>query len=233
MVVPHCIGDPVRTFVRVPSSGIEKSAKPVLCDLGRTSTLAATISVPQNLPSSTNVLFQTPSVTPIPNSQQRKRPRPEEKENSPDSSSAPKVIRIMTSSATAIDSIKRYKTLLESEYVRINGKYHNMIIVNNSNYGLLGSASAGVLKGKNVAAAATMLGRKYIKETAKYGHQITLLAAVRIPNAEVQKLKEENEQLRKENELLKKQLSLFKQLIRNPQRLNSVLRRLEEKSQEA
>ena len=65
--------------------------------------------------------------------------------------------------------------------------------------------------------------------------------AVRIPNAEVDKLKEDNEQLRKENEKLKEdneqlrkeneklkiQLSLFKQLIRNPQRLNSVLRRLE------
>ena len=42
--------------------------------------------------------------------------------------------------------------------------------------------------------------------------------------------REENEQLRKENETLKKQLSLFKQLIRNPQRLNSVLRRLEERA---
>ena len=54
-----------------------------------------------------------------------------------------------------------------------------------------------------------------------------ILLAVRIPNAEVEKLKEDNEQLRKENEKLKKQLSLFKQLIRNPQRLNSVLRHLE------
>ena len=62
---------------------------------------------------------------------------------------------------------------------------------------------------------------------------VTLMAAVRIPNAEVQKLKEGNEQLKKENETLKKQLSLFKQLIRNPHRLNSVLRRLEEKAREA
>ena len=170
MVVPHCTGDLVRSFVRVPSSGIEKSAKPVLCDLARVSTLAAIVSVPQNLPSSTNVLIQTPSVTPIPNSQQRKRPRPEEKENNPYSSSAPKVIRIEASSATA--------------------------------------APIKIIP-------------------------VTLMAAVRIPNAEVQKLKEENERLKKENVLLKKQLSLFKQLIRNPQRLNSVLRRLEEKSQEA
>ena len=58
------------------------------------------------------------------------------------------------------------------------------------------------------------------------------LMAVCIPNAEVQKLKEENAQLRKENEELRRQLSLFKQLIRNPLRLNSVLRRLEERAEE-
>ena len=169
MVAPHQVGDLVRSFVRVPGSGSEKSAKPVFCDLAKASTLAATVSVPQNLPPATNVLTQTPTVTPLPNTQQRKRPRPEENENSSDSSSAPKIIRIKASSATA-----PIKTI-----------------------------------------------------------PVTLMAAVRIPNAEVQKLKEENEQLRKENETLKKQLSLFKQLIRNPQRLNSVLRRLEEKAQEA
>ena len=57
---------------------------------------------------------------------------------------------------------------------------------------------------------------------------ITLMT-IKIPNVEIQKLKEENEGLRKENVVLMKQLSLFKQLIRNPQRLNSVLRRLEER----
>ena len=55
------------------------------------------------------------------------------------------------------------------------------------------------------------------------------LMAVRIPNAEIQKLIAEIEQLRKQKEKLREQLSLFKQLIRNPQRLNSVLCRLEEK----
>ena len=60
---------------------------------------------------------------------------------------------------------------------------------------------------------------------------VTLMAAVHIQNADIEKLIKENNQLRQENELLKKQLSLFKQLIRNHQRLNLVLRRLEEKSQ--
>ena len=48
-----------------------------------------------------------------------------------------------------------------------------------------------------------------------------------------QKLKKENEQLKKEYETLKTQVSLFKQLIQNPERLNSVLCRLKEKAQEA
>jgi len=167
MVAPHQVGDLVRSFVRVPGSGSEKSAKPAFCDLARASTLAATVSVPQNLPPATNVLTQSPTATPIPNNQQRKRPRSEEKE---DSSNAPKA------KVPHVD------------------------------------ASSGAVPLKTIP--------------------VTLMA-VRIPNAEVQKLKEENEQLRKENETLKKQLSLFKQLIRNPQRLNSVLRRLEEKAQEA
>jgi len=164
MVAPHQVGDLVRSFVRVPGSGSEKSAKPAFCDLARASTLAATVSVPQNLPPATNVLTQSPSSTQISNNQERKRPRTED---TSDSAPKAKVPHMEASAAVPVKTIP-----------------------------------------------------------------VTLMA-VRIPNAEVQKLKEENEQLRKENETLKKQLSLFKQLIRNPQRLNSVLRRLEEKAQEA
>ena len=47
--------------------------------------------------------------------------------------------------------------------------------------------------------------------------------------AEVQKLKE-IELLKKENELLKTQISLFRQLIQNPPKLQSVLRRLDKKA---
>ena len=166
MVAPHQVGDLVRSFVRVPGSGTERSARPALCDLARASTLAATVSVPQNLPSSTNVLTLSTASTQNPNKQQQKRLRSKETEDNPDFNSAPmaKVPQIETSQ----DAI-------------------------------------------------------FVKTIP-----VTLMA-VRIPNAEIQKLKEENEQLRKENETLKKQLSLFKQLIRNPQRLNVVLRRLEEK----
>ena len=99
MVAPHQVGDLVRSFVRVPDSGSDKSVKSTFCDLARASTLAATISVPQNLPPATNVLTQTPTLTPISNSQQRKRSRSEEKGNN-DSSSTPKVLHIEESSYT-------------------------------------------------------------------------------------------------------------------------------------
>ena len=58
---------------------------------------------------------------------------------------------------------------------------------------------------------------------------VTLLTAVRIPNSEIKKIKEENEKLKKENDTLRKNNILFKQLIRNPQRLKSVLLRLDQK----
>lgn len=155
MVAPHQVGDLVRSFVRVPGSGSKKSAKPTFCNLARVSTLAGTVSVPQNLPPATNVLTQSPS-------QQQTR-------------------------------------LIKSEE---NDKF------------LMPPAKKAKVP--------------HIESISEKTIPVTLMA-FRIPNAEVQKLKEENEQLRKENETLKKQLSLFKQLIRNPQRLNSVLRRLEEK----
>ena len=81
MVAPHQVGDLVRSFVRVPGSGSEKSAKPTFCDLGRASTLAATVLIPQNLPHATNVLTQTPSASQYPSNQHRKRPKPVGKEN--------------------------------------------------------------------------------------------------------------------------------------------------------
>ena len=141
MVAPHQVGDLVRSYVRVPESGSEKSAKPTLCDLARASTYAATVSVPQNLPPATNVLNQSPAVQ-TSNNQQRKRTRSEETKDSSDSSSAPqaKVPHIETSLAAI-----PVKTV-----------------------------------------------------------PVTLMA-VRISNAEVQKLEEENEQLRKENEQLRKE----------------------------
>ena len=69
MVAPHQVGDLVRSFVRVPGCGSKKSAKASFCDLGRTSTHAATVLIPQNLPRATNVLTQTPAASQYPSNQ--------------------------------------------------------------------------------------------------------------------------------------------------------------------
>ncbi|XP_047480273.1 uncharacterized protein LOC125032924 [Penaeus chinensis] len=45
MVAPYEIGDPVRSFVRVPGSGSDKAAKSLCCDLARVSSAAAAVSV--------------------------------------------------------------------------------------------------------------------------------------------------------------------------------------------
>lgn len=45
MVAPYEIGDPVRSFVRVPGSGSDKTAKSLCCDLARVSAAAAAIPV--------------------------------------------------------------------------------------------------------------------------------------------------------------------------------------------
>lgn len=70
-----------------------------------------------------------------------------------------------------IECVKEYQNYIKNDYIRVNCHYRNMKIVNSSIYGLLGS-QYGILKGKNIAAAATMIGRKYIIEAAKFGHEI-------------------------------------------------------------
>ena len=140
MVASHQVGDLVRSFVRVPGSGSEKSAKVTFCDLARASTLAATVSIPQNLPPATDVITQTPSATKISGNQHQK----------------------ITSLQVSLVNVP-IKTI-----------------------------------------------------------PVTLMGDICIHKVEVQKLKEENR-------ILEKKLSLFKRLFRNRQRLNSVLRRLDEK----
>uniref|UniRef100_A0AAU8GBU8 DNA polymerase n=1 Tax=Faxonius propinquus nudivirus TaxID=3139431 RepID=A0AAU8GBU8_9VIRU len=67
--------------------------------------------------------------------------------------------------------ITKYRNVLWMDYININGSYRNMKLVNSSIYGLLGS-SYGILKGIVIAAASTMIGRKYIIESAKCSQQI-------------------------------------------------------------
>jgi len=63
MVASYDIGNPARSFVRIPGSGSDPSLKSVCCDLSRGNTAAASVPIPQNIsqlplmhgPSSTKV----------------------------------------------------------------------------------------------------------------------------------------------------------------------------------
>lgn len=63
MVVPHTTGQPVRSMVRVPGSGIDREAMPHCLDLSNVSSLAAAVYVPNTLPKALVSLRQsaTPS----------------------------------------------------------------------------------------------------------------------------------------------------------------------------
>ena len=50
MVAPHNTGDLIRSLIRVPGSGLDKTAGSEFLDLGRTSSLAARVPVPRTLP---------------------------------------------------------------------------------------------------------------------------------------------------------------------------------------
>ena len=155
MVVPHQVGDLVRSFVRVPGSGSEKSAKPTFCDLGRLSTLAATVSVPQNLLPATNVLTLSPSSI---QNQERKRLRTKDLAPQNQEQKRPRILAPRPSPCAEVEKLKEENKVL------------------------------------------------------KVGNQ---------------KLMEDLKQLRNDLKILEKQNSLLRQLILNPQRLSSVLRRLE------
>lgn len=63
-------------------------------------------------------------------------------------------------------ALSTYLSYLNIECIRINSHYRNMKLLNNSVYGLLG-ASYGTIKAKLLAAIVTMMGRKYIIESAR------------------------------------------------------------------
>lgn len=68
------------------------------------------------------------------------------------------------------ECLQTYHRLLKSEYINIMSQYRLLKIINNGIYGRLG-ASFGCLSSIQIAAVITMLGRKYIFETAKVGSE--------------------------------------------------------------
>ena len=142
MVAPHEIGNTTKSFVRVPGTGVIKTATPSMCDLGKLSTCASRILVPRSPP--------------------------------------------------------------------------NNIICHNS--------TPTTLKTVPVTTKPSPSSLKIVPVTI----QVAIPTQI-VTELELVQLKKEIQQLKLENNDLKRQLSLFKQLIKNPNRLGSVLSRLKER----
>lgn len=82
-----------------------------------------------------------------------------------------KLITTQAMTRFTVGNLKRYKDMVLAEFSRINSQYRNLKIVNSSFYGLVGSTH-GLLRGRHVAATATLFGRKFIIETAQTGQSI-------------------------------------------------------------
>ena len=168
MVAPHQTRNISRSLIKITgsnSASSEWSSRPLLRNLVSSSLLDAAISAPQKPPTTTIDRTNYPFPPQINNNQQRKKLRPESK-NDPHPTPMPKI---------TASHIQTEQTLTPTK------PPHN-------------SAS-----GENR------------------------------PEAKLLKLKEENDQLTKTIITLMRQLALLRQLLRNPGRIQSAIRRIKEK----
>nr|XP_053653957.1 uncharacterized protein LOC128703358 [Cherax quadricarinatus] len=75
MVASYEIGDPIRSFVRVPGSGTDKAVKPICWDLARSSTVAGAVPVQPTIPSAIPI---TTLFKPAKSDEENNRPNSEE-----------------------------------------------------------------------------------------------------------------------------------------------------------
>lgn len=71
----------------------------------------------------------------------------------------------------SVEQLAGYLELVRNEATLIGGQYRNMKVVNSSVYGLTG-AKSGLFSGLHLASATTMLGRKYILESAAQSNEL-------------------------------------------------------------
>ena len=200
MVAPHDTGDLVRSLVRVPGSGSDRTAGSECLDLARASSLAASVPVPSTLPPA----LATPKVTPPPakkldnqgvaagilpkssDSESRKRQLPESSSategNSAGTSPPPKRARIV------------YMTPQE-----LQSHASRVVPLNTPN--------------------GTVLFLAAEPRTANS-------PPINLSKASLAELIKERDNLRKENQELQKRLALFQQLFRDKKRLTSVVKHL-------
>ena len=202
MVAPHDTGDLVRSLVRVPGSGSDRTAGSECLDLARASSLAASVPVPSTLPPT----LVTPKVTPPP-------PPPVNKLGSqegvaagilPRSSGTEGRKRQLDGSSEASDTSA--PTVLPK---RARVVYMTPQELQNN--------ASRVVPVNTPAGPVLFLAAQPRSETSP---------PIRFDQATLADLVRERDNLRQENQELQRRLTLFQQLFKDKRRLTSVVKRL-------
>lgn len=234
MVAPHDTGDLVRSLVRVPGSGYNRTAGSVCFDLGRTSTLAATVPVSPVLP---------PALT-GPRTAQSAGPSISQKHQLNASSKLGSNIGVnsgILKTGAAIPSstvaTSRKRPCPQEPSVENTSPVNAESSATGSRQpitmeGLLASKRARIVcltpqqvaeHSRNIVQVSTPSGPMLFLPLPQ---QLLANTPVGLTPATIAQLLQERNNLRQENQVLQQQLSLFQQLFRNKERLTSVVKRL-------
>ena len=206
MVAPHNTGDLVRSLVRVPGSGTEKSAGSECLDLSKVSSLAASVRVPQTLPpvlatpkilqpqqlKSVNEKLETEqglNAGIITNNNSRKRPCPS------DSPPSPHADNSTTISHTNIAKKVRIQYMTKEEILNQPG---TVVPINTPTGPILYLINP--------------------QTPTNVHHTLTSAKLTQIIN--------ERDGLREENRQMRQRLNLFLQLFKDKERLGRIVKRL-------
>jgi len=212
-----------KSYVRLPGSGSDKKAEISFCDLSRGSSLAASIVVPQPVCKPKCMTAKVASKTVI-SAPYMKRSRTEDETVDATELNKRRCLdntnENVTRSTVPVESV--CITPQELSNNELNKTLHKVCTNQNNER----TSSENTPKLVTVPAVSTTnISNEPVKEI-----QTPTLFFIPSNTEDMEKLREENIQLKSENALLQKQLSLFKQLIRNPQRLEAVLQRLNERA---
>nr|XP_045601303.1 uncharacterized protein LOC123760007 [Procambarus clarkii]XP_045601304.1 uncharacterized protein LOC123760007 [Procambarus clarkii]XP_045601305.1 uncharacterized protein LOC123760007 [Procambarus clarkii] len=242
MVAPYEIGDPVRSFVRVPGSGTDKVAKPICWDLSRSSTVAGAAPVQQTLPSA------IPVTTLI-------KPTKSHNEDNPTNEEQGAVAQAVHQTQEARQNSSVTKST--SENISANNEQEGSVVqpaipAEGASQNIppkpLDEQSVGARKRKAIVESGRLeheestvesCACRKIARVAEEGgesnsadnHRTNMSSEVqgvvaKPVSSEVSKLIKERDQLREENLELQKRLALFHDLFKNKKRLTMFVRRL-------
>lgn len=209
MVAPHDTGDLVRSLVRVPGSGSDRTAGSECLDLARASSLAASVPVPQSLPPA----LATPRVV----------QRPHASRNEKLGGQVGVAAGILQASGAASNSSEDRKRSLSQ--------------VSSSSGNANGETNSAPKRARLVYMTPQQVmsqANRVVPLSTPAGPVLFLASQPQTPNsppitlseASIAQLIQERNSLRQENLALQQRLSLFQQLFKDKKRLGSVVKRL-------